>query len=79
MGTFSVQNYLSACIVFFAAVSSVTAGLHGNATPAMVGLSIAYAINVSFSIPKQVCKCQTCEFIPLFLPHIRCLTLSAAY
>ena len=58
-----MQNFLSACVVFFATVSSMTSGLYGNVTPAMVGLSIAYAINVSLFIPKYVCGYQINEFV----------------
>ena len=73
MDTLSVQNYLSACVVFLATVSSMTSGLYGSVTPAMVGLSIAYAINVSFSTPNQL----ICPMVPIAhtLKHEICLTL----
>lgn len=44
--SFVLQDYLGACIVFTAAVSSITSGLYGYVSPAIVGLAIAYALMV---------------------------------
>ncbi|OWF53711.1 ATP-binding cassette sub-family C member 9 [Mizuhopecten yessoensis] len=41
-------DYMGAVVVFLAAVSSLTACLAGQATPSSVGLSITYALLVSF-------------------------------
>ncbi|CAH1800691.1 unnamed protein product [Owenia fusiformis] len=40
-------DYLGAAIVFIAAISSVATGVSGAAGPGLVGLAIAYALNVS--------------------------------
>lgn len=59
---FPIQDYIGSLLVFISAIASLATCLTGQTSPAYVGLSITYALQVQHSLIDKECCCKHGNF-----------------